>query len=105
MLNAIYDIVDGCAVQYRCGTVLHSLAHLAKARNICYTRCIQAPGHGKAEVDAEGGEAKSAAQKHFERPALHPEGEEASGARFAICQCSVTFHPLDVSWEHGEGVL
>ena len=30
-LKAVFSIVDGCAVQYRCGTVLHSLAHLAKS--------------------------------------------------------------------------
>ena len=52
LLNAIYSIVDGFAVQYQCGTVLHSLAHLAKSRNVRYTRYVQAPRHGKTNVDA-----------------------------------------------------
>ena len=56
-LKAVFSIVDGCAVQYHCGTVLHSLAHLTMSKNIVFTRCIQAPSHGKAEVDGKGGEA------------------------------------------------
>ena len=63
LLNTIYSIVDGCTVQHQYGTVLHSLSYLTKSRNVRYVRCIQAPGHGKAEVDAAGGHAKMTAQK------------------------------------------
>ena len=85
-LKAVFSIVDGCAVQYRCGTVLHSLAHLAMSKNIVYTRCIQAPGHGKAEVDGEGGEAKNAGQKKYNQPAALPENDNSQDTRVYIFQ-------------------
>jgi hypothetical protein len=49
--NAIFDIVDGCAVQYQCATELYILGQLAIQLNVCYTRNVQAPGHGKEEVN------------------------------------------------------
>ena len=36
-LNAIFDITDGCAVQYCCGVVLYSLAQIATGFNVKYT--------------------------------------------------------------------
>ena len=75
LLKRVFDIVDGCAVQYRCGTVLFSLALLAKRRNIRYTRIVQAPGHGKAEIDPVLGSEKTYADSVFDRPAVLPEDE------------------------------
>ena len=51
LLNAKFDIVDGCAVQYRFATVLYIIAQLAIRLNVCYTRNVQAPGYRKEEVD------------------------------------------------------
>ena len=82
-LKHIFSIVDGCAVQYRCGTVMHFLAHLAKSQSAIYTRCIQAPSHGKAEVDGEGGEIKGTCQRVYDRPALLPEDEKHRTTRLA----------------------
>ena len=75
-LKHIFSIVDGCAVQYHCGTVMHSLAHLAKSRSVIYTRCIQAPSHKNAEVDGERGEIKGTDQRVYDWPALLPEDEK-----------------------------
>ena len=74
---------DGCAVQYRCGTVLHSLAHLTKSLLVIYTRCIQAPSHRNAKVDGEGGEIKGTCQRVYDRPALLPEDEKHRTTRLA----------------------
>ena len=82
-LKHIFSIVDECTVQYRCGTVLHSLAHLTKSLSVIYTRCIQAPSHGKAEVDGEGGEIKGTCQRVYDRPALLPEDEKHRTTRLA----------------------
>jgi hypothetical protein len=38
-------------VQYCCATGLYILAQLAIQLNVCCTRNVQAPGHGKEEVD------------------------------------------------------
>jgi hypothetical protein len=35
-LNGVFEITDGCAVQYQCGKVLYSLAQIAMAYNIKY---------------------------------------------------------------------
>ena len=50
-LVAYFDICDGCAVQYRCSQVLHSLALLAKSKGIRVYEVIIAPGHGKSRID------------------------------------------------------
>ncbi len=67
LLNAIYDITDGCAVQYCCGQV-HSLSQVASSWNVCFTRCVQAPGYGKEEVDGIVGTEKTYADSVFARP-------------------------------------
>jgi hypothetical protein len=51
LINAKFDIVDECAVQYQCATVLYILGQLAIQLNVCYTRNVQAPSHGKEEGD------------------------------------------------------
>ena len=82
-LKHIFSIVDGYVVHYCCATVLHSLAHLVKSRLVIYTYCIQAPSHGKAEVDGEGGEIKGTCQRVYDRPALLPEDEKHRTTRLA----------------------
>jgi hypothetical protein len=51
LLEAIYEIVDGCASQYRCGQVLYFLSQIAVYWRVRFVCCVQAPGHGKKEVD------------------------------------------------------
>ena len=75
VLEQVYDIVDGCAVQYHCSTVLFSLALLAMHRGIRITRCVQATGHGKAEIDPLLGTEKTYADTRFDRPAILAEKE------------------------------
>jgi hypothetical protein len=70
-LQAIFDIVDGCAVQYRCGVVLYVLTMISYSMNVHYTRCVQAPGHGKEEVDGLIGTEKTYADTIFARPGRH----------------------------------
>ncbi len=71
LLNAIFDIVDGCAVQYQCATVLFILAQLAIQLNVPYTRTVQAPGHRKEEVDGIIGGEKTYLDMIFARPGLY----------------------------------
>ncbi len=68
-LNGMYDIVDGCAMQYRCATVLYVLAQLSILQlNTCYMRNVQAPGHGKEEVNGLIGTDKTYADMIFAHP-------------------------------------
>jgi hypothetical protein len=50
-LEGVIETTNGCAVQYRCRTVLHSFAQISSAYDVKYTRFVQAPGHGKEEID------------------------------------------------------
>jgi hypothetical protein len=76
LLNAIFDIVDGCAVQYRCATVLFIFAQLAIQLNVPYTRTVQAPGHGKEEVDGIIGGEKTYLDMIFACPGLYGEEDD-----------------------------
>ncbi len=67
LLHAIYDIVDVCAVQYHCATVLYILSQQAIHLNVCYSRNVQAPGHGKEEVDGLIGTEKKYTDMVFAR--------------------------------------
>ncbi len=67
-LEGVIEITNGCAVQYWCGTVLHALAQISTAYNVKYTICIQAPGHGKEEIDGLEGTEKTYADSIFARP-------------------------------------
>ena len=67
-MNTLYDITNGYSVQYRCGQVLYSLSQIASSWNVCFTRCVQAPGHGKEEVDSLVGTEKTYADSVFARP-------------------------------------
>jgi hypothetical protein len=59
LLEAIYKIVDGCAVQYLCSQVLYFLSQIALSWRVCFVQCVQAPGHGKEEVDGLRGVEKT----------------------------------------------
>jgi len=76
LLKRIIEIVDGCAVQYRCGTVLYSLALLAQRRRTRLTRLVQAPGHGKAEIDGALGTDKTYGDSVFDRQPVLAEDED-----------------------------
>ena len=65
LLNSIYEIVDECAVQYRCSQVLYFLSQIALSWRILFVRCVQAPGHGKEEVDGLQGVEKTYADSVF----------------------------------------
>ncbi len=51
LLEVIYQIVDGCAVQYHCGQVLYFVSQIAFSWRVRFVPCMQAPGHGKEKVD------------------------------------------------------
>ncbi len=68
MLEGVIEITDGCVVQYWCGTILHLLAQISTAYNVMYTRYVQAPGHGKEEIDGLEGTEKTYANSIFARP-------------------------------------
>ncbi len=70
-MQAIFDIVDGCAVQYQCGVVLYVLTIISYSMNVHYTRCVQAPEHGKEEVDGLNGTEKTYADTIFAHPGWH----------------------------------
>ena len=50
-LTIMFDHTDGCTAQYRCGIALYLLSILACKKKIIIDRAIEAPGHGKDEVD------------------------------------------------------
>ena len=54
----VMDLVDGCATQYRCGTVLYFLIKLANEFQIIYDRAVNPPGQGKCVVDGKNGQDK-----------------------------------------------
>ncbi len=76
LLNAIFELVNGCAVQYQCATVLYILGQLAIQLNVCYTRNVQAPSHGKKEVDGIIGGEKTYLDKIFARPVPYAEEDD-----------------------------
>jgi len=80
-LKVLVSIVDGCAVQYRCGTVCYQLCKLAKEFNIVYDRFVQAPGHGKCTVDATNGMDKTLLDLFFSCLVADPEELESGMKR------------------------
>ena len=46
LLQAVYNIVDGCAVQYRCGVVLYTMAMISYSISLLHKMC---PGTGSWE--------------------------------------------------------
>ena len=69
----LVSIVDGCAVQYRSGSVCYQLCCLAKEFNIVYDRIVQAAGHGKCVVDSQNGLDKTLLDLFFNCLVAHPE--------------------------------
>jgi hypothetical protein len=78
-LEAIYEIVDGCAFQYRCGQVLYFLSQIPVSWRVRFVRCVQAPGHGKEEVDGLQGVEKTYADSVFSCPGLLAEDSDDNG--------------------------
>ncbi len=76
LIDEIFDIVDGSAVQYQCATVLYILGQLANQLNVCYTRNVQAPGQRKEDVDGIISGEKTYLDKIFARPGLHAEEDD-----------------------------
>jgi hypothetical protein len=52
---------------------LYSVAQIATGFNVKYTRCVQAPGHGKEETDGLEGVEKTYADSIFARPGCQAE--------------------------------
>mmetsp|Transcript_16649 Transcript_16649/g.38155 ORF Transcript_16649/g.38155 Transcript_16649/m.38155 type:complete len:807 (+) Transcript_16649:281-2701(+) len=83
-LQAIFDIVDGSSVQYRCGQVLHSMTTIAEKTRSKYYRIVQCPGHGKCVVDGECGRAKTRCDLVFSQVPLKAEEESENRLRLDI---------------------
>ncbi len=75
-LQVLISFVDGCAVQYRSGSVCYELCHLAMEFGIVYDRIIQAPHHGKCIVDSKNGADKTLLEFFFDNLVAHPEEME-----------------------------
>ncbi len=56
--------------------MLYILAQLAIQLNVCYTRNVQAPGHGKEEVNRINGGEKTYLDKIFAHPGLYAEEDD-----------------------------
>ena len=69
----VVSIVDGCAVQYRSGSVCCMLCSLAESLGITIDRIVNAPGHGKCIVDAMNGVDKTLLNLFFSCLVAHPE--------------------------------
>jgi hypothetical protein len=69
----IIFISDGCAGQYKCGTVSYLLTMLAQRTGKAIYRFVKCAGHGKCRCDAEGGCHKTFCNTVFEKFATVPE--------------------------------
>ena len=49
--STLWDFTDVCAKQYRCSAAVFLLSALAMEYNIVIDRQVDAPGHGKGNVD------------------------------------------------------
>ena len=54
-LDIVLDDTDGCSEQYRCGSALFLLWKFAKENGIVYDRAVDCAGHGKKNIDGQGG--------------------------------------------------
>ncbi|EJK64880.1 hypothetical protein THAOC_14335, partial [Thalassiosira oceanica] len=84
----LVTIVDGCAAQYRCGSVLYQLCNLAKAFNIVIERIVNAPGHGKCIVDSQNGGDKTLLDIFFNCLVRNPE-EIGEGIKHVLAHTHV----------------
>ena len=69
----LVSIVDGCAVQYRSGSVCYQLCAIAFGLKIVIDRIVHPPGHGKCIVDALNGVDKTLLDLFFSCLVAHPE--------------------------------
>jgi len=53
--SVLYELMDGCAKQYRSGTALYLMTVIACKYGIILDRMISAPHHGKGPCDSQGG--------------------------------------------------
>ena len=72
-LKSIISICDGCAAQYRSGSVCYELMLLAVVWDIPIDRVIQASGHGKGIVDSQSGKDKTLLDMFFDCLVANPE--------------------------------
>ncbi|KAL7523541.1 hypothetical protein ACHAWF_000561, partial [Thalassiosira exigua] len=72
-LKVLISLVDGCAEQYRSGSVCYELCNLAREFGIVYDRIIQVPSHGKCIVDSQNGLDKTLLDMFFDCLVAHPE--------------------------------
>jgi hypothetical protein len=79
LFATLWEVMDGCAKQYRCATALYFMSVLAYRKSIRVDRMIQATHHGKGPVDSQNGVVKNKCRRHFNRTKI-PEIED----RFAI---------------------
>ena len=59
MLEAMYEIVDRCATQHWCESVLHNMNLMAIRKHRRIYHIVTTPGHGKSKIDSEYGRAKT----------------------------------------------
>ena len=52
--STIWEVTDGCAKQYRCATAIYLMSTVSQQFDVVIDRSIEAPGHGKGEVDGFG---------------------------------------------------
>ena len=64
-IKELYDVTDGCAESYRCGSALFMIWKLAKERDIIFDRALDASGHGKKLIDGFGGMLKNFLKKEL----------------------------------------
>ena len=65
--TTLWEQMDGCAKQYRCGTALYLMSVISMMYDIKVNRMISAPSHGKAICDSQGGVAKSLCSSYMKR--------------------------------------
>ena len=63
--DCLYQLMDGCAKQYRCGTALLLMAHTSCYFDIPQDRFIGPPNHGKREIDGQGAVTKNCLLRNF----------------------------------------
>ena len=72
-ISTLLSVVDGCAVQYRSGSVFHELCQLSVEFGLVYDRLVQASGHGKSIVDSANGHDKTLLDRFFNNLVANPE--------------------------------
>ena len=65
--SILYELMDGCAKQYRCANCFYLMSALAAKYTITIDRMISAPHHGKGDVDSQNGIDKNYCRCHFRK--------------------------------------